>query len=213
MKPIYCISGLGADEKVFTNLKMNGHELRYIPWLRPHKKERLDVYAKRMAENIKNECPVLLGVSFGGMIGIEIAKQISVQKLFIVSSIKSASELPQWMKVAGALQLNKLLPVRSYKFTEKINNDRLGVSNNDEREMVRAYRKKADPVYLNWAIDQVVNWKNNWQPDNLVHIHGDKDMLFPIKKVYPTHIIKEGTHMMIYNRAEEISVFIEKELK
>ena len=212
-RPIYCISGLGADEKIFANLHIKGFELRYIPWIRPHKKERIEGYAKRMMEYIKEDSAVLLGVSFGGMIGIEIAKQLPLQKLIIISSIKTTGEMPRWMKLAGALQLNKLLPTRSYKLSEKIDNNRLGVTNKEEREMVRAYRKNADPIYLNWAIDKVVNWKNNWQPDNLVHIHGDKDKIFPIKKINPTYIIKEGTHMMIYNRAKDISAFIEKELE
>ncbi len=212
-KHLYCISGLGADEKIFSNLQINGYQLIYIPWIRPHNNERIEEYAKRMSEYIKEDSPVLLGVSFGGMMGIEIAKQIKLQKLIIVSSIKSTKELPVWMKLAGSLLLHKLFPVRPNKFTEKIDHDRLGVSTADEKEMVRAYRKSADSVYLDWAFHQVLNWKNNWQPDNLIHIHGDKDKIFPIKKVDPTHIIKEGTHMMIYNRAREISECIENELR
>jgi esterase/lipase len=212
-KTIYCISGLGADEKVFCNLQLNGHELRYIPWLRPHKKESIENYARRMMEKIQQPSPILLGVSFGGMIGIEIAKQMKLKKLFIISSIKSSTELPRWMRITGRLQLHKMLPVRSYKITEKIDNDRLGVSNEEERRMVQAYRNAADPVYLTWAIDQVLNWKNDWHPDNIIHIHGDKDKIFPVKKLAATHVVKEGTHLMIYNRAAEISEYIEMELR
>src|SRR5262245_48050637 len=112
---IYCISGLGADEKAFSNLRLNGYELKYIPWLRPHKREKIEEYAKRMSASIQHDSPILLGLSFGGMIGIEIAKQMPLQKLIIVSGIKSTSELPRWMKVAGVLYLNRLLPTRSYK--------------------------------------------------------------------------------------------------
>jgi esterase/lipase len=211
-KIIYCISGLGADEKVFCNLQLNGHKLIYIPWLQPLKKETITNYANRMASNIGHKSPVLLGVSFGGMIGIEIAKQMKLQKLIIVSSIKSSNEMPAWMKVVGSLKLHKLLPTRSYKLTEKIDNDRLGVTTPEEKEMVRAYRKSVNPVYFNWAIHQVLNWKNDWQPEHLIHIHGDKDKIFPIKKLSPTHIIKDGTHMIIYNRAREISEYIQNEL-
>jgi pimeloyl-ACP methyl ester carboxylesterase len=209
---IYCISGLGTDEKIFSNLQMNEYELRFIPWIIPHKNERIDRYAARMAELIKEDSPILLGVSFGGMIGIEIAKKMPLQKLILVSSVKTVIELPRWMKLAGNLQLNKLLPIRSNKLTEKIDNSRLGVSNEEEREMVKAYRKNANKVYLTWAVHQVINWKNDWQPDNIIHIHGDKDRIFPIKKIQPTHIIKEGTHMIIYNRAREVGACIEKEL-
>ena len=211
-RTVYCISGLGADEKVFANLRVDGYELIHIPWLRPHKNETLVTYAKRMAASFRHETPVLLGVSFGGMLGIEIARQLPLQKLIIVSSIKSVTELPPWMKVVGKMQLNKFLPVRSYKFTEKVDNNRLGVSNEEEKKMVQAYRKTADSVYINWAINKVVNWKNNWQPDNLIHIHGDQDKMFPIKRIKATHIIKGGTHLMIYNRAKEIGEYLEKVL-
>jgi esterase/lipase len=211
-RKIYCIGGLGTDEKIFANLQMNGYELRFIPWIIPHANERIDRYAARMAESIKEDSPILLGVSFGGMIGIEIAKKMPLQKLILVSSVKTVIELPRWMKLAGNLQLNKLLPIRSNKLTEKMDNSRLGVSNEEEREMVKAYRKSANKVYLTWAVHQVINWKNDWQPDNIIHIHGDKDRIFPIKKIQPTHIIKEGTHMIIYNRAGEVGACIEKEL-
>lgn len=207
-KNIYCISGLGADEKVFTNLSVNGFRLRYVPWLKPLKKEKIGEYAARMAAQIPEPSPILLGVSFGGMIGIEIAKQKAVQKLFIISSVKSAKELPAWMRIVGKMQLNKLLPTKSYKYTEKVDNNRLGVSTPEEREMVRAYRRSADPYYLEWAINQVVNWKNDWQPDQIVHIHGDKDKIFPVKKLQNIHVIRDGTHMMIFNRAKEIGQYI-----
>ena len=211
-KTIYCISGLGADEKAFSNLQLKDYELKYIPWLRPHKNEKIEEYAKRMSGQIRHESPVLLGLSFGGMIGIEIAKQIPVQKLIIISAVKSTSELPRWMKVAGALYLNKLLPTGSYKLTEKIDNARLGVTTQEEMEMVKNYRRIADPVYMQWAISKVFNWKNQWHPQNIIHIHGDKDRVFPVRKVKPHHIIKDGTHIMIYNRAREISEVISGEL-
>ena len=213
-KVIYCISGLGVDEKVFDNLKLHGLPLQYIPWLQPEKKESMQAYASRMARHINDPSPVLLGVSFGGMMGIEIAKQLAVQKLFIVSSIKSDEEMPKWMRVAGKIKLNKVLPSKPpYKLTERIDNHRLGVSNEQEKLMVRAYRKNADPVYLDWAIDKVLNWKNDWQPEKLVHIHGDKDRIFPIKKLNPTHVVPEGTHMIVYNRAKEVAAFIKSEMQ
>ena len=75
----------------------------------------------------------------------------------------------------------------------------------DEIEMVRNYRKNVPEIYTNWAINEVLNWKNNWQPPAIFHIHGDNDKMFPIKNVSPTHIIKGGGHFMIMNKAAEVS--------
>jgi esterase/lipase len=166
-----------------------------------------------MSEYIREDSAVLLGVSFGGMMGIEIAKQRPLHKLFIVSSVKTTGEMPRWMKAAGTLKLNRILPTRLHKYTEKIDNARLGVSTREEKEMVRAYRKNADLVFVDWAISQILNWKNKWQPENIIHIHGNRDKIFPVKKLNPTCIIEDGTHMMIFNRAREISELISKELK
>ena len=210
---VYCISGLGADENIFSNLNLEGYKLKHIPWLRPLKKETIEQYSARMAKAIKHDNAVVIGVSFGGMIGIEIAKQQPLRKLILVSSIKSTLELPRWMKVAGKLKLNKIVPLRSYTFTERIDNNRLGVSNEEEKRMARAYRKSADSEYVEWAIHQILNWRNDWQPGNLVHVHGDKDRIFPLKKISTARIVKDGTHFMIYNRAEEISKIIMKELQ
>lgn len=210
---IYCISGLGADEKIFANLSIPGFELVHVPWLRPEKREQTPVYAQRMAAQIGTVNPILLGVSFGGMMGIEIAKLMPLKQLFIVSSVKGRQELPAWMKCAGTLQLNKILPVKSNRFTEGLDNRTLGVSNAAELAMVRHYRKTADPVYINWAINEVLNWKNDWQPEGIVHIHGTKDRMFPVKKIRNAQLIEGGTHLMIYNRAPEIAAVINTVLR
>lgn len=158
-----------------------------------------------MGEKIQNPSPVLLGVSFGGMIAIEITKHIPVEKLIIVSSIKSASELPRWMKLTAKLQLHKILPTGSYKITEKYDNNRLGITTEEERKMVNAYRGKKDPVYYDWALHQVFNWRNDWYPKDIIHIHGDHDKIFPVRNLHPTHVIRGGSHIMVLNKAGEVS--------
>jgi len=195
---------LGTDERVFSHLSINA-KMKFIPWLRPLKNETIRKYSLRMGEKIQHPSPVLLGVSFGGMIAIEIAKQIPLAKLIIVSSIKTANELPRWMKLTGKFQLHKILPTRSYKITERYDNRRLGISNEEELKLVNAYREKMDPVYYNWAVHQVLSWKNNWYPGDIVHIHGDHDKIFPVKNLNPTHIIQGGSHIMMLNKAQEVS--------
>ena len=209
---IYCISGLGADEKIFANLKIPGRELVHIPWLRPEKKEKIGDYARRMAASLRDPSPVLIGVSFGGMMSIEIARQFQLERIFIISSVKQRAEMPAWMKWTGQLQLNKFLPTKSNSLTEGIDNRKLGVSSEREKEMVRYYRKTADAVYMNWAINEVLNWKNEWIPEKLVHIHGTKDNMFPVKMIRNAQLIEGGTHLMIYNRAPDIAACISHEL-
>ena len=209
MKIIYCISGLGADEEVFSRLKINGYKLVYLPWLIPEKKESIVVYAKRMCAGILTENPIIIGLSFGGMIAIEIAKLLPVKKIILISSIKIMDELPGWMKRVAKLNLNKIFSMRSHKIFEPVQNKLLGVSNDsDEIEMVRNYRKNAPIVYTTWAVNEVINWRNKWLHPCIFHIHGDNDKMFPIKKLSPTHVVKGGGHFMIVNKAAEVSAYI-----
>ena len=132
MKTIYCISGLGADERAFSRLKPEGYTITCLPWLTPLPNETISEYAVRMSKGITTEKPVLMGLSFGGMMSLEIAKLLPVEKLILISSIKSNKELPRWMKVAGRLQLNKIFPMRSYKITEPIQNRFIGITTPEE---------------------------------------------------------------------------------
>ncbi|MBL7703848.1 MAG: alpha/beta hydrolase [Ferruginibacter sp.] len=208
MKTIYCISGLGADERAFSKLKVDGYELRVIPWLMPEKNETIEQYAERMRAGIAEEKPVLMGLSFGGMICTEIAKQVPVDKIIIISSIKSSKEIPFWMKAVATLKLNKIVPLRSTRLTQPIQNKMLGVQSEEEKTLVASLRKKVDLPYTNWAVHQALNWKNDWKHPNIYHIHGDKDNMFPIKNIKADYTIKNAGHFMIMNRAKEVSACI-----
>ena len=205
MKTIYCISGLGADEKAFSRLSIEGYQLQIINWLKPLSNETLQQYATRMREPIKENDPILIGLSFGGIMCTEIAKQIPVQKIIIISSIKSSNEMPLWLKAIGKLSLHKIFSLRSNKLTEPFQNRRLGVHTPEDKKIAAYYRKNADLHYTRWAVDKVVNWKNDWQHPHLFHIHGDNDKMFPQKYIKPTYTIKGGGHFMIMNMAEEVS--------
>lgn len=205
MKHLYCISGFGADERVFANLNFGNYQVHFIPWLIPEKKEKLADYARRMSQNIKHENPVLLGLSFGGMMCIEIAKTIKTKKVILISSVKSFRELPRWMRLTGKSHLHKIFPLRSFRLFEPIQNYNLGITNKIELNLVRGYRKNIGQRYTDWAANEIVNWQNNWQPENLFHIHGTKDKMFPIKNVKADYLIPDGGHFMIMNKAAEVS--------
>jgi pimeloyl-ACP methyl ester carboxylesterase len=211
LKNIYCISGLGADHQAFERLDVPGWRLQYINSIPPLTNEPLSSYAARMFQLIGEEKPIILGLSFGGMIAIEMAKQFPVQKLILVSTVKRYAEIPRWMRIAGTLNLHKLIPIRSNRLTEKADDRRMGIETPEEKKFVDYYRKQADPVYVDWAIDQILNWKNTWVPANAFQIHGEHDRMFPIKNIpNPNYVVKNGTHIMVLNRSKEVSACIQQ---
>src|SRR5690606_16426633 len=95
---LYLISGMGADERIFRHLRFpEEYEVHDLPWLPPRPDEPFTDYAARMAAGITANGPVtLLGLSFGGMISLEIARQRPIAKNIIISSIKHTRERPPY---------------------------------------------------------------------------------------------------------------------
>jgi pimeloyl-ACP methyl ester carboxylesterase len=207
---IYCISGLAADERAFSKLDLQGHEITYLSWLLPLARETIARYAQRMSEGISDEKPILIGLSFGGMMAIEIAKLRPVEKVILISSVKSRREMPAWMKMSGHMRLNRIFPMRSYQVTEAVQNWFIGVVTEDDRKMVTEYRRIAPQAYIDWAVNEILKWNNNWLPDQLYHIHGDRDNIFPIRNLVPTHVVKGGGHLMIMNKATEVNAALKQ---
>ncbi|RXK61814.1 alpha/beta hydrolase [Lacibacter luteus] len=210
---IYCISGLGADEKVFSQLKLSNCELIFLQWIPPQENETVQSYAKQIAAFITDGHPVLLGVSFGGIVAVEIAKLIHVEKLFLVSTPVTKDEQPWWMRFAGKLRLHKLVKPKPHPLLYPIENYFLGTSSKAERRMANHFRKHIDGRFMHWAINEIVTWNNVTKPANCIQIHGTNDKLFPVRKVRTAHIVKGGGHFMIYNKAAEISSIILNELQ
>jgi pimeloyl-ACP methyl ester carboxylesterase len=205
MKTIYCISGLGADEKAFSKLNIEGYQLKVIDWIDPVKNEPLVNYATRMLQFIDDQNPILMGLSFGGIMCIEIAKQIPVQKIILISTIKTKYELPLWMKLVAKTRLHKIYSMKSYKITQPFQNLFLGATSQDEKAMANNYRKNANTSYVKWAVNQILNWQNKEVPAPVFHIHGNADRMFPVKKVKADAIITNGKHLMIMTKANEVS--------
>ena len=68
--------------------------------------------------------------------------------------------------------------------------------------------KDTDNTFLRWAIHQIVNLKNEVHLDNVVSIHGTSDRLLPHRDA--DFKIENGGHLMIINKASEISKVIKR---
>ena len=208
METIYIFSGLGADSRVFEKLDFSGLNVVYINWLKPRPSEALESYLFRLAEHYKipKQGALVLGVSFGGICISELSKYYDFQKTVLISSAKTRDELPKSVGFSKLLSLHKLLPggVNS-KAVSKVIHWLFGAKTVEERNLLDNVLKDSDPDFQKWAIDKIVNWENKHTPVNCLHIHGDKDRLIPIQNVDYTIRVKGGGHLMVWNKAVELS--------
>lgn len=199
---VYLMPGMAASPRTFERIKLpEAHfEMHWLSWKLPKIDESLVDYAKRMAEDIIHENVILIGVSFGGILVQEMQNFVKTKQIVLISSVKSHSELPKRMHVAQETGLYKILPTGLLNYLDQIERLPVGDSIRKRIELYKNYMVMNDKLYLDWAIDKVLNWKNTNSTENLIHIQGDEDVVFPIKNISDCITIKGGTHLMILNR-------------
>lgn len=205
MKKVYFISGLGADQRIFSFLDLTFCEPVFIDWISPLKNERLENYALRLRHQIPENNPTIVGISFGGMLTVELAKNNPDVKAIILSSNKTKKEFPFYFKAGRYIPVYKWGSASiSKKITLRFSSI-LGGTNKEENKLIRQIILDSDLSFVRWAISAILNWENNTIPANLTHIHGSADKLLPIRYVKPDHVIEGGTHVMTLDKHEEVS--------
>ena len=206
MQTIYCISGLGADERTFQYLDLSFAEPVFIKWITPCKNETLQAYAMRLKDKfIPDENPVIVGLSLGGMIAVEIAKTLPAAHAIIISSAKTRNEVPYYWKAFKYFPLYKILPEWSVKRQTLVRNYILSSKSLLAKNYVHQVAKDADIKFYRWAIGAILNWQNQIIPPNVIHIHGTSDKLLPNNFVKADFTINNGGHLMVIENASEVS--------
>lgn len=207
---IYILSGLGVDRRVFKKIDFGSLKVTYLEWIAPISTESISCYARRLSAKITAERPILIGLSFGGMVAIEIAKIIDVKQVILIASAKDNNELPKLYKLINRLRLHRFIPGSVLKSHHILSDYFFGVSLKEDKIMLKKILQDTDAKFLSWAINQILNWQNKEIPINLIHIHGSKDHIIPIRNVIPTFIIQGAGHFMTVTHAKQIETLIQK---
>ncbi|MCC8408053.1 alpha/beta hydrolase [Mucilaginibacter sp. UR6-1] len=211
MSRIYLIPGLGADCRIYKNIDLSGHDVTFVNWIEPDVTDTLTSYAQKLV-NKYNIYPnsILIGNSMGGMVAIEIANIIPTSKTILISSIKSCNEASAYFSFFRLVPLYKLIPAKLFTSMGGLVRIVFGKMQPDDQSLFQDMLKNTSPTFVKWAIGAILNWKNTTIPANVYHIAGSSDMLFDCRKATGSQIIEKGTHIMIFDRAEEINRILKK---
>lgn len=199
---VYLMPGMAANPTIFEHIKLpeDQFKIHWLEWFIPEPKESLEHYAKRMIARIEHDNVVLLGVSFGGILVQEMSKHMNLRKLFVVSSVKSKHELPKRMKVMKFTKAYKLLPTQLVANIDVLARYAFGETITKRIELYKKYLSVNDKEYLDWAIENVIEWEQSEPIKDAIYIHGDHDMVFPHSCKGNCIVIKGGSHIMIINK-------------
>ena len=200
--PVYFMPGLAASSSIFERiaLPVDVFEMNLLEWELPLDNESLTEYAQRISKKVTHKNPVLIGVSFGGILVQEMAEFLEVRKTIIISSVKSNLEFPTTFKVAKTTKAYKLLPTSLVLNIENLAKFSFGDKIKQRLELYKKFLSVRDKKYLDWAIEKIILWDRTEILKNVIHIHGDADEVFPIKNIEKCIVVKGGTHIMILSK-------------
>lgn len=204
VKNIYCISGLGADSSIFQKVAINNSVLHHVHWTHLDKDDTVADYARKLSEQIPDNSD-LIGLSFGGMLAVEIAKIKPLKKVVIISSAKTRGEIPNFSNILTWFITHRLIPHFLFTNANKYVFEYFGANTEDEKQLLRHIFNNSDGQFMSRAMRIVTLWNNEVIPPNVVHIHGTSDRIIPPDFIVPDYWIQGGSHIMIYNRAAELN--------
>ena len=209
MKKVYFLSGLGADKRAFSVMDLSFCQPVFVDWIKPLPRESLPHYAIRLRQQIPEDHPIVVGVSFGGMLACEMAKADPLMKVIIIASNKSANEFPYYLRMGKYFPVYRWLPEKLIKSGRSLT-WMLGVKDKAQRKLLSDIVGDMDPSFLKWAIGAILHWKEKNAPVNVTHIHGTADKLLPFRYVKADYQIQGGTHLISINKPNEISSLLQK---
>lgn len=206
MRKVYVFSGLGADERVFKFLDWGiENQPIFIKWIEPLKNESLKNYVTRLNAQIDTPFPILVGMSFGGILAVELSKQINTNKIILISSIKTKNELPIYYRILGFLKVPKWFPLSFLLKGNELVYKFFGIKSRTERLLLKNILRDTPISFLKWSLQKIATWNNKTIPNNLIHIHGEIDHILPYRFVKADITIVKGGHFLIVNKAKEMS--------
>ena len=209
---IYLISGQGADERLFKNLKINNSfEVENIEYFTPEKGWDMKDFAQALSSKIDtNRTFYIIGVSLGGMLATEMGDFLNPEKIIIVSSAKSFNEFPGRYRFQKKIPIYKIVPAGVVKFGAQVLQPIVEPDRKYDSETFAAMLKDKSKKFLKRTSTMILEWDRvNYRKD-IIHIHGNNDHTIPIKNVDYDYLIEDGSHMMILTRGDEMSELINR---
>lgn len=208
MSRLLLFTGMTPNAGTFRHQVDSLPNAKVVEWLAPEPDETLTAYSDRMASHLADEEPAYLaGLSFGGIVALEVACRIKVAGCFLISSIRSPSELPPRLKMFRSLRhvsaehvfksvgaIADAIP----RFLRTRSIARLSKFAHDEGRWHR------------WSTAAVLGWAPHSAIELVLvlRIHGDSDRTFPARYLNADVIVRQGGHELPLTHPEEVTVFL-----
>jgi hypothetical protein len=172
----------------------------YLPPInKEYSEENLQIVCDAIKGQIHNKRPILLGFCYGGVLAIEVARQLVSPRVILVSSLLSSDELPLSHKLLAKYFLvtpesglslvgNSLVFVTKTLLSSKVIIPRIWMKVPQNRFIAR-HALNLRPLPSEQIIDR---------------IHGERDAIVPIRLISNAKVIKNAGHFLFISHRKEM---------
>ena len=200
--PLILLPGMGADARLHARLRTRG-PIRALDWppFKPH--WRLADYAAEIVQRAEIAPGALIGgTSMGGMVALEIARQVSVSRVLLISSCNAREQVAKIL-----LRLSPLAPLVPFEVAALT--PRVPGLRPHRREVVEMAHR-ADPSFLRWCFREIAAWRGYHGDRSFIRqIHGSADRVLPVRHQRPDTVVPGAGHLMVMTHARAVSAFID----
>lgn len=210
-RPIYFISGLGATRVAFENTKVpQGWSMHFIDWIEvTDEDESLVSYVQRLAKQVKHRNPVFAGLSFGGIMAMELTKMYNGSFTIMLSSFRDKGDLALSMRVLLSMKAYKLIPNIEMNAIRKLVRKAYAVSSKVTEAKLVEMMGHESPMFLRWACKQIDLYEHDLPKEvELYPIIGTSDKLVDLWDNAEIMEIPNGTHIAVYAHHQMVNKYI-----
>jgi len=146
----------------------------------------------------------LVGVSFGGLLALEVGRLRPLARVVLISSLADASQLPPLLKLGRATRLYRLVPFGLLPRLPRLAQWFFGARNGREYRLLARILRDTDPTFACWATRQLLHWDSTGVP-RAVRLHGTHDRLLPSGSSPVDYALPGAGHFMIVSHAAALS--------
>lgn len=182
---VYLLPGQGADRRLFDSLTIdNNYKVKVVEYGTPSKELNMQLFAKEISKQIDTtEDYILIGVSMGGMLCVELSEILNPTKTIIISSAKNNTELPKRYRFQKNIPVYKIVPGSVIKIGAKTLQPIVEPDRNNNEETFKSMLSSKSSTYMSRTVSLIINWDRTVNNSEIIHIHGSNDHTIPLRNI------------------------------
>lgn len=185
--------------------------MHYIDWLDvDDEDETLDSYVTRLTNQVKHKNPIFIGLSFGGVMAMELAKRYQSSMVILISSFRSKADLKWGLRALLNTKSYRLIPNVELSIVRRIVRKAYAMRSKVSEEKLIEMMGDESPLFLRWSVKQIDEYYFDLPSDiQLISIIGSNDKIVDVWNEHdPQYVVKGGTHIAVYADANVVNDYL-----